>query len=157
MVCIYTNHYDGCHPMSIKSCCFPTFIYFTAMLTGLLARDKIMLLITWSLFSFSVIKVLSIFLYTINHIFLWYALLYSLLFFPYYFLFKKRFHTKLNYIQYTASNILFTIMIALFSYIYYKIIMYDNDNFALNFFTTIVISNFILGSFLFLFTLIKKK
>ena len=136
--------------------CF-TFIYFTPMLTGFINRAKILSLVTWSFFSFSAVKVLSIFLYTINHIFLWYACSYSLLLFFYYFAFKKQFGTRLTYLQYTANNILFVILITLFSYVYYKVIMLNDDSFAFNLFLLILISNLLLGSFLFLFTLIKKK
>ena len=133
------------------------FIYFTFMQTGIIKKDNVLLLVIWSLFSFSAIKFFSIFLYTIHYIFLWYACLYSVLFFAYYFVFKIRAAAKLNYLQYTVGNILFTILITIFSYIYYKIIMLDNDYFDLNFFIGVLISNLLLGSLLFLFTLIKKK
>jgi len=133
------------------------FIYFTFMQAALFQRDKILLLAIWSFFSFSVIKFFSIFLYSISHFFLWYTCLYSLLFFLYYFVFKIRFAIGLNYLQYTVSNILFSVLVILFSYAYYKVIMLDNDFFDLNFFIMGIISNLLLGSFLFLFTLIKKK
>jgi hypothetical protein len=126
------------------------------MLTHWLNRDKILLLIIWSFFSFSVMKVFSIFLYSISHIFLWYACLYSSLFFVYYFIFKSMFHGKLSFLQYTASNILFVILVAFFSYVYYKLIMLDNDYFTYNVFIAILVSNIVLGSLLFLLTLTKR-
>jgi len=101
-------------------------------------------------------KVFSIFFYYAHHIFLWYACLYSLLFFAYYFIFKRMFRLKLSYIQYTANNILFVLLISLFSYLYYKIILLDNDYFAYTFFIAMLISNVVFGSLLFLFTLIKR-
>jgi hypothetical protein len=127
------------------------------MLTGFIDRAKILSLVTWSFFSFSLVKVFSIFLYIINHILFWYACLYSLLFFVYYFVFKKQFGARLTYLQYTANNILFVILITLFSYAYYRAVMLDTDPFVFNFFLLVFISNLFVGSFLFLFTLTKKK
>src|SRR6266496_3162679 len=98
----------------------------------LFKRDKIILLLIWSFFSFSVIKLCSVFFYNLNHSFLYYASLYSLLFFIYHFVFKIRFDTKLNYLQYTISNILFVILITMLSYCYYRLIMLDNDYFGFN-------------------------
>lgn len=127
------------------------------MLIDWLNRDKILLLIVWSFFSFSVMKIFSLFLYTIHHIFLWYSCFYSLLYFGYYFILKSRSHIKLNYLQYTANNVLFVMLVTLFSYVYYKAIMLDNDYFAYTFFIAILVSNILLGSLLFLFTLKKGR
>jgi len=127
------------------------------MLSGLAGRNKILLLAVWSFFSFALVRAFSIFVYTISYTFFWYAGLYSLLFFSYYFVFRSRFGSKLNYAHYTANNISFVALIILFSYLYHKVIMLDNDHFAFNFFIAIVISNLLAGSILFLFTLIKRR
>jgi hypothetical protein len=116
-----------------------------------------LLLVIWSFFSFSTIKFFSIFLFTIKYSFFWYACLSAFLFFFYYFIFKFRFIVRLNYLQYGVSNILFTGLVTIFSYAYYKVIMLDNDDFVGNFFIAILISNFSLGSLLYLFTLIKRQ
>ena len=133
------------------------FILQLSMREVLFKRDKIILLLIWSFFSFSVIKLCSVFFYKLNHSFLYYASLYSLLFFIYHFVFKIRFDTKLNYQQYTISNILFVILITMLSYCYYRLIMLDNDYFGFNFFIVILISNLLFASLLFPFTLIKRK
>jgi len=127
------------------------------MLIGLAGKSKISLLIIWSLFSFSLVRIFSIFLYAISYIFVWYACLCALLFFSYYFIFKIRFHSKLSYVQYSVSNIIFIALIALFSYLYRRAMMPDNDLFTSDFFIAVLISNLLLGSLLFLLTLIKRK
>src|SRR5436190_19936079 len=122
----------------------------------LLSRDKLILLVVWSFFSFSIMKIFSIFLYASHYIFLWYACVYSILFFVYYVIFKVKF-SGLNYLQYTLSKISFVVLVTIFSYIYYKVILLDNDYFIFSFFLAIAISNVLLGSILFLLTLIKRK
>lgn len=135
-----------------------SFDYFTfAMLSILFAKDKVSFLLTWSFFSFSLIKFSSIFIYVVNYPFLYYATLYSFLFFIYFFVFKSKFKIRLNYLQYAVSSILFVVVITFLSYAYYKIIMLDNDYFEFNFFIAILISTLLLTSLLFTVTLIRKK
>ena len=120
-------------------------------------KDRIISLFVWSFLSFSVIKCLSIFIYSFVNTFLYEAFLYSFLFFIYFFIFKVRFGSRLTYLQYITSSFLFVIGIIMFSYGYYKLVMLDNDYFNLNFFIAILISNLIFSSLLFLLTLIKTK
>ena len=133
------------------------FIYFTEMLATLFRTDKIICLSVWSLFSFSVIKFFSIFLYSVDHFFLWYAGLYSLLNFSYYFVFKIEFKHSLSYIQYVISNLLIVILVTSLSICYYKLIMLDNDYIDWSFYCLISISGLLLGSLLFLITLIRPR
>jgi len=120
-------------------------------------KDRIISLFVWSFLSFSVIKCLSIFIYSFVNTFLYEAFLYSFLFFIYFFIVKVRFGSRLNYLHYITSSFLFVIGIIMFSYGYYKLVMLDNDYFNLNFFIAILISNLIFSSLLFLLTLIKRK
>jgi hypothetical protein len=127
------------------------------MLTSLFKIDKLLGLGIWSFFSFSIIKFLSIFLYASDHIFLWYVGLYTLLYFIYFFVFKIKFRHNLSYIQYVVSNLLFVILVTLFSFCYYKIVLLDNDYFDWSFYFSISISNFLMGSLMFLVTLIRLR
>lgn len=127
------------------------------MLTTLFRMDKILCLSVWSFFSFSIIKFFSIFLYSIDHIFLWNAGIYALLCFTYYFVFKIKFGYNLSYIQYVVSNILFVTLVTFFSICYYKLVLLDNDYFDWDFYFLISISGLLLGSLLFLITLIRRR
>ena len=120
-------------------------------------KDKLLSLFAWSFFSFSVIKCFSIFSYSFAGIFLYEAVLCSLLFFIYFFIFKTRFGSRLTYLQYITSGFLFLIGITMFSYCYYKLIMLDNDRFNFSFFIAILIPSLVFSSLLFLLTLIKRK
>lgn len=127
------------------------------MLPSLFKPDRIFCLAIWSFFSFSIINFLLIFLYTIEHIFLWYAGLYSLLYFIYYFVFKIKFGRSLRYIEYAVCNILFVVLVTLFSFCYYKLVLLDNDYFDWSFYFSTSIFNLLLGSVLFLGTLIRRR
>jgi len=83
--------------------------------------------------------------------------LYSLLSFLNYFIFKARFGIKLNYARYLACNLLFGILITAFSYSYYLVIMLAGDQYNSRFYIWLLLSNAVIGSLLFLFTLIKKS
>src|SRR6266498_2395684 len=126
------------------------------MLSELFKKNKITSLFIWSFFSFALIKFFSIFFYAVNNFSVYYVLLYSFLFFFYYFVFKIRFSKGLNYLQYTICNILFVVLITIFFYGYYRLIMLDNDFFNFNLFIGILISNLVVGSLLFLLTLIRR-
>ena len=134
-----------------------SFVYFRGMLAPLFKKDKIIALLLWSFFSFSAVKFFSLFIYSLNHLFLCYAALYSLLFFIYYFVLKFRYDTKLTYAQYTLSNILFVTIVTAFSYCYQKLVMLDNDYFDFRFFLAILISNLLIASLLYPLTLIKRR
>jgi len=120
-------------------------------------KAKLLSLLTWSFFSFSVIKCFSIFSYSLPGAFLYETVLYSLLFFVYFFIFKVRFGGRLTYLQYITSIFLFVTGITIFSYSYYKLVMLDIDHFNFNFFIAILISSLVFSSLLFLLTLIKRK
>jgi hypothetical protein len=128
------------------------------MLPVLFKKEKIILLLTWSFFSFSAIKCLSIFIYVFGTgYFFIVAGFYSLLLFAYYFVFKSQFGIRLNYVQYIITNVLSGIVVTFFSYGYYLLIMLNNDYYNFRFYFALVISNIILGSLLFLLTRIKKQ
>ena len=130
------------------------------MLQGLLRKEKIILLLTWSFFSFSVIQFLSIFIYTVGNGVAYFSIvagLNSILLLTYYFVYKSRFGTRLNYWQYMITSILSGILITGFSYGYYLLVMLNNDYYNFRFYVVLIISNIFLGSLLFLFTRIKKK
>ena len=120
-------------------------------------RDKIISLFVWSFFSFSVVKCLSIFISFFVNTIIYGAVLYSFLFFIYFFIFKMRFGSRLTFLQYITSNLLFAVLITMFSYSYYKLVMLDNDHYRFNFFIVLFISNLVFNSLLFLLTLIKRK
>ena len=126
----------------------------------LFKKREILSLFVWSFFSFSFIRVFSIFVYiTKNNLqyFLLISALYSLLSFLNYFVFKARFGIKLNYARYIACNIMFGILITAFSYGYYLVVMLPDDLFEFGFYITLFLSNIVLGSLLFLFTQIKRS
>lgn len=120
-------------------------------------KDRIISLLSWSFFSFSLIKFSSLFIYSFINTFLFEAILYSFLFFIYFFIFRTKFGINLTYSQYITSNFLFLIGITMFSYSYYKLVMLDNDYLEFNFFIGVLISNLIFNSLLFLLTLINRK
>jgi hypothetical protein len=123
-------------------------------------KREIASLIVWSFFSFSFLQFFSIFIYmTKNNLqyFLVVNALYSSLSFLNYFIFKARFGIKLNYARYLVGNIVFGILITAFSYGYYLIVMLASDHYNSGFYIALLISNIVLGSLLFLFTLIKRS
>ena len=120
-------------------------------------KDKIVSLFIWSFFSFSVIKFLSIFIYLFIDPFLYQVILYSFLFFIYFFIFRTRFGISLTYLQYVISDFLFVLGITIFSYSYFKFVMLDNDYFNFISYIAILIATLIFTSLLFLLTLIKRK
>ena len=126
----------------------------------LFKNKELLSLVVWSFFSFSVIRFFFIFVYiTSNNLqyFLLVTALYSLLSFLNYFVFKLRFGVKLNYGRYIICNILFGILITAFSYGYYVVVMLPGDNFKFGFYITLLLSNTIVGSLLYFFTLIKRS
>jgi hypothetical protein len=135
-------------------------IFKIIMMSIMFKKEKLLSLAIWSFFSFSVIKVLSVFFYMVKGNFLHLLIItvsYASLFFIYYFIFRTRYGARLNFAQYTVSNILYAAMLTLFSYGYYVLIMLKNDFFNAGFYIVLAISNLLIGSLLFLFTLIKKQ
>ena len=123
-------------------------------------KEILLTFVLWSFFSMALVKLLAVLLfagvtrpvYTIS-IFC----LYSLLSFSYYFINKKLFFVTLNYTPYIIYNLLFSVLIALYSYLYFKLVMLNNDYFSFGLYTSLIVTNAILGSLLYLFTLIKKS
>ncbi len=126
----------------------------------LLKKETLISLALWVFFSFALARFFAIFFfpfagspaYTITIL-----CLYCLLSFSYYFIAKKRFLLRLNYTQFIIYNLLFSLLIALLSYIYFRSVMLNNDHFHFRFYIMLLIVNFLSGSLLYSFTLIKKR
>jgi hypothetical protein len=123
-------------------------------------KREILSLFIWSFFSFSVIQFLSVFIYAVKsnvQLFLLLIVLYSSLSFLNYFVLKARFGIKLNYPQYLVCNLVFGILITAFSYSYHLAVMLTNDRYSFGVYIGLLLSNLLLGSILYLFTLINGK
>ena len=122
-------------------------------------KKKLLSLFVWSFFAFSGFKLLSVFIYLGKSIFghlVFISVFYAFFFFLYFFMFRARFGVRLNYWQYLLSNILFLAMLSFFSYGYYMLIIINNYFYDTAFYIVLAISNLVIGSALFLFTLIKN-
>src|SRR5690349_7796379 len=102
-------------------------------------KEILLTFVLWSFFSMALVKLLAVLLfaadkgsvYTIS-IFC----LYSLLSFFYYFINKKLFSLTLDYKLYIIYNLLFSVLIALYSYLYFKLVMLNNDYFSFGLYTS---------------------
>jgi hypothetical protein len=130
------------------------------MLSVLINKKGLSSLFVWSFFSFALLRFFLLFIYlgpNRSGYSLLLASLYSLLSFLLYFVFKLRWRIKLNYMQYMICNMLFGILITAFSYSYYLVVMLPGDRFDLPFYVSLLLGNMLIGSILYLFTLIKRS
>ena len=126
----------------------------------LFTRKQWLSLFVWSFFSFSVLRIFSVFVYIFQNNLQYYlavTAIYSILGFLNYFLFKVRFGIKLRYGRYLACVVLFGLLITVFAYGYYLLIRLPHDRFAFDFYKGLFVLNLIIASLLYLFTLIKKR
>jgi len=126
----------------------------------LFKKKELLSLFVWSFFSYAVIRFTFLFIYLVEtnlRYFLMVILLHSLLSFLNYFIFKIRFGVRQGYLQYIICNVLFSTLVTSFSYGYYFVVMLPGDQFKWGFYFRLFLLNVILGSLLFLFTLIKKR
>lgn len=129
------------------------------MISALFKKDKLISFIIWSFFSFSLVQLLSIFIYSLNNNSAFALVTISLstiLSFAYFFINAARFKFRLSYPQYLIYNFLFSLLVTIFSYGYFCIVMLNNEVFPYQRFLALAIVNLLCGSLLFLFTLIKK-
>ncbi len=114
---------------------------------------------TWTLFSVALVQFLSIFFFSFSStgMYLIILLLFCLFSFSYYFIFKKRFGFQLSYGQYIICNLLFSLLVAMFSWFYFRLVMLNDDPFPYTRYIGLLLVNFLVGSVLYLFTLIKKN
>ena len=130
------------------------------MISQLFKKDKLISFVLWAFFSLALAQFVSVFFFSFDSTSsrtVSILCLYCVFSFAYYFITKKRFRLNLNYPQYIIYNLLFSVLIALFSYVYFRLVMLNNDNFHYRLYLTLLVTNFLLGSLLYLFTLIKKR
>ena len=123
-------------------------------------RKELVSMFVWSFFSFSVIRIMSVFIYFFPgnlQYFLAVVAVSSILCFLNYYLFKIRFSVKLNYQKYITCCISFGLLITVFAYGYYLLIRLPHNYFEFGFYARLFVLNLIIGSILYLFTLIKKR
>lgn len=126
----------------------------------LFTRKELVSMLVWSFFSFTVIRIMSVFIYIFQgnlQYFLSVVAVYSILCFLNYFLFKIRFGVKLNYLKYITCCMSFGLLITVFAYGYYLLIRLPHDHFEFGFYALLFVVNIIIGSLFYLLTLIKKR
>lgn len=130
------------------------------MIKSLFEKEKFISIFLWIFFSFSFFKAITVFSQLLGSellINLLSFLIMSVLSFCYFFIYKYRFSNTLNFIQYIIYNIFFSFVFWILSFLYFKMIMLDNDSFYRGYHAAATIANLFLGSIFYPFTLIKKS
>ena len=123
------------------------------MLAILLKKEKLFFLIAWSLLACSLLRLTDIFILSFDNNFYYFIvklIIQAGLYYGYYHLLKLRFSIKLNYIGYIIENIIYSLLIILFAFVFHKITSLNNGEFYLTSFFILFFLNLVLSSILFL-------
>ena len=127
---------------------------------SLFEKKKIISIFLWAFFGFSLFMALDVFSELVGSraiANLTLCFINSLLSFGYFFIYQYRFSQRLNFIQYIIYNIFYSLLFLIFSFLYFEIVIFDKDGYALEFFWGVSGVNLFVGSFLYPLTLIKKS
>jgi hypothetical protein len=112
----------------------------------------VIFIISWSLLSYSIIQCIDIFILIVRSKLLHYALI-GLVHISFYFLciilLGKKYRHRFNYGQYLAISVLYSLLIWLYSYIFFELIKITDMGFDLDRYPILLVLNLILSSIVF--------
>ena len=123
------------------------------MLAILLKKEKLFFLIAWSLLACSLLRLTDIFILSFENNFYYFIvklIIQAGLYYIYYHLLKRRYNINLNYIGYIIENIIYSLLIILFAFVFYKLTSLNNGAFYISSFFILLFLNLVLSSILFL-------
>lgn len=123
------------------------------MLAILLKKEKLFFLIAWSLLACSILRLTDIFILSFENNFYYFIIklvIQAGLYYGYYHLLKRRYDIKLNYIGFIIENIIYSLLILLFAFVFYKMTALNNGAFYIIHFFILFVLNLMLSSILFL-------
>ena len=121
---------------------------------------KLFFLISWSLLSYSLIEGIDIFILLIQNR-LFYFVLIGIVHIMFYFfcirILKKKYEHQFGYKEYLTTNIFYSLLICLYSFIYFELIKITDESFNLNTYLVLLLINLAISSIFFLKKANPKK
>jgi hypothetical protein len=143
---VTTGKWRNTYPVSSKLFNYLTILQLSNSWT------KVIFIISWSLLSYSLIQCIDIFILLIQSKLLHFILI-GIVHIAFYFfciiLLGKKYGHQFNYGQYLAISIFYSVLIWLYSFIYFELIKITDMSFDLNRYFILLVLNLILSSIVF--------